>query len=175
MLWEIDIFPAAHQPDVHGKTVVQDALDLGLSDHISVKTAYGYLIEGTIGEPQIKMLAEQLLADPIAETFTFDCLCEKTASDALYVLPKPGVTDSVAENAKKIIADFGVAADAVRTFKKYWINGADETEIKLLATKLLANDAVEEWQHFTPAPMMRDKPRQKANAVIVPLRRMSGD
>ncbi|MDR3234897.1 MAG: phosphoribosylformylglycinamidine synthase subunit PurL [Planctomycetaceae bacterium] len=183
MLWEIDILPAENQPDVHAKTVVQDALDLGLSDHISVKTAYGYLIEGSISEPQVKMLAEQLLADPTAEAFTFNCFSGKTADDtdnagnALYVLPKPGVTDSVAENVKKMIADFGITADSVRTFKKYRISGADEAEIKLLATKLLANDAVEEWRMtiFQEKRLIEEKRTESPPIVTVPLCQMSAD
>jgi len=158
MLWEICIFPAPGQPDVHGKTLAQDARDLGLSDHISAKTAYGYLLEikgGTADNTaKITALAQKLLADPVVERVE---VTEVTAAQsstpsaavcrlpsAVYVLPKPGVTDSVAENAQKLLADFGLAADALRTFKKYWITGIDDSEKQLLATKLLANDAIEQ-------------------------------
>ena len=34
--------------------------------------------------------------------------------------------------------------DAVRTFKKYWIGGVDDQEIKKLSRKALANDAIEQ-------------------------------
>ncbi|MCL2120064.1 MAG: phosphoribosylformylglycinamidine synthase subunit PurL, partial [Planctomycetaceae bacterium] len=63
---------------------------------------------------------------------------------AIYVLPKSGVTDSVADNARKLLADFGLAVDALRTFKKYWITGLDDGEKRILTSKLLANDAVEQ-------------------------------
>ncbi|MDR3197900.1 MAG: phosphoribosylformylglycinamidine synthase subunit PurL [Planctomycetaceae bacterium] len=156
MLWEIDIFPAPTQPDVRGQSVVQDAVDLGLSDKtakVTVKTAYGYLIQGILDEATITMLAEKLLADQVVERFQLsvvnstdrkqqpDDYCEQKT---IYVLPKPGVTDSVAENTKKIIADFGIETEAVRTFKKYWISGVGDTELELLAAKLLANDAIEQ-------------------------------
>ncbi|MDR0705456.1 MAG: phosphoribosylformylglycinamidine synthase subunit PurL [Planctomycetaceae bacterium] len=156
MLWEIDIFPAPSQPDVHGQAVVLDAVDLGLSDkntNITVKTAYGYLIQAGLDETIVKMLAEKLLADQIVERFQLSVVgsennnqqsVDNNQQKIIYVLPKPGVTDSVAENTRKIIADFGIATEAVRTFKKYWISGVDDTELKLLAVKLLANDAVEQ-------------------------------
>ncbi|MDR2115997.1 MAG: phosphoribosylformylglycinamidine synthase [Planctomycetaceae bacterium] len=172
-LWEIDIFPAPAQPDVHGQSVAQDAVDLGLSDkntEVTVKTAYGYLIQGHLDETTVAMLAEKLLADPVVECFQLS-LANSTNSKqqpnehshefsqehsqefsqqkycqqkTIYVLPKPGVTDSVAENTKKIIADFGIVTEAVRTFKKYWISGVSDAELKLLADKLLANDAIEQ-------------------------------
>ncbi|MDR2706672.1 MAG: phosphoribosylformylglycinamidine synthase subunit PurL [Planctomycetaceae bacterium] len=156
MLWEIDIFPASTQPDVHGQAVTQDAVDLGLSDtntSVTVKTAYGYLIQGNLDETTVKMLAEKLLADQVVERFQLSVAgsannnrlsIDNNQWKTIYVLPKPGVTDSVAENTRKIIADFEIATEAVRTFKKYWISGVGDTELKLLAAKLLANDAIEQ-------------------------------
>ncbi|MDR0609133.1 MAG: phosphoribosylformylglycinamidine synthase [Planctomycetaceae bacterium] len=157
MLWEIDIFPASTQPDVHGQAVAQDAVDLGLSDentNVTVKTAYGYLIQGNLDETIVKMLAEKLLADQVVERFQLSAVSsagnnrqsvDNNQWKTIYVLPKPGVTDSVAENTRKIIADFGIVTEAVRTFKKYWISGVvSDAELKLLAVKLLANDAVEQ-------------------------------
>ncbi len=150
MLWEIDIFPAPSQPDVHGKAVAQDALDLGLSAPVQVKTAYGYLVQGNLDEEQVRNLARIFLVDGVVERFEIspvDVLGLRSApypAPVIYVLPKPGVTDSVAENAKKVFADSGVPTEAVRTFKKYWIDGIDDAGIKRLATKMLANDAVEQ-------------------------------
>ena len=71
MLWEITIFPAPQQPDIHGKTLIQDARDLGLSHHAAAKTAYGYLLELQTGNAnnleKITDLAKKLLADPVVE------------------------------------------------------------------------------------------------------------
>ncbi|MDR1268664.1 MAG: phosphoribosylformylglycinamidine synthase, partial [Planctomycetaceae bacterium] len=162
MLWEIDIFPAPTQPDVHGQSVARDAVDLGLSDKaadITVTTAYGYLIQGNLNETTVHTLAEKLLADQVVECFQLSVVSVTSIAGStggnrqsddfcsqkiIYVLPKPGVTDSVAENTKKIIADFGIVTEAVRTFKKYWISGVGNAELELLAAKLLANDAIEQ-------------------------------
>ncbi|MGL4595608.1 MAG: phosphoribosylformylglycinamidine synthase subunit PurL [Thermoguttaceae bacterium] len=154
MLWEIDIFPSDSQPDVHGDALIHDAIDLGFSSDIHVKTAHGYLVQGDLAHDQINKLAEKLLADPIVEKTTFFAVSGQNteipvkviaeSAQCIYVLPKPGVTDTVAESAKKVMKDIGIETDAVRTFKKYWIGGISESEMPRLATKLLANDAVEQ-------------------------------
>jgi phosphoribosylformylglycinamidine synthase len=151
MLWEVDIHPAAGQSDLAAHTVAQDAADLGLSDHLAVRAARGYLIEADLTEEQVEMVSQQLLADPVVE----QTICAPVGNDRLhlppdgageliYVLPKPGVTDPVAESAQAAIADFDLTTQAIRTFRKYWIEGLDQTELALLANKLLANDAIEQ-------------------------------
>ncbi|MDR1484856.1 MAG: phosphoribosylformylglycinamidine synthase [Planctomycetaceae bacterium] len=62
----------------------------------------------------------------------------------IYVLPKAGVTDTVAENVKLVMSDWGIVPFAVRTFRKYLVNELNDSETKSLAVKLLANDAVEQ-------------------------------
>ena len=42
------------------------------------------------------------------------------------------------------IADFGLRAEAVRTLKKYWIAGLEDDKLPVLASKILANDAIEQ-------------------------------
>ena len=61
----------------------------------------------------------------------------------IHVLPKPGVTDPVAESALKAIADFGMKADAVCTLRKYWIDPLPTEKLEFLVKKLLANDSIE--------------------------------
>jgi phosphoribosylformylglycinamidine synthase len=151
MLWEVDIHPGAGQSDLAAQTVAQDAADLGLSDHLAVRAARGYLIEADLTEEQVEMLAEQLLADPVVEQTVCapvgDQRLERPpggAGELVYVLPKPGVTDPVAESAQAAIADFDLQTRAIRTFRKYWIEGLDADGLAHLANKLLANDAIEQ-------------------------------
>ena len=160
MLWEVEISPAKGQPDIHGQAVQKDAADLGLSDYITVHFSHGYLIQGNINEEQVKIVAQRLLADPVVETFVITAV-KPQVSDAnlaekiIYVLPKPGVTDTVAESAKKAIGDSGIKVDAVRTLKKYRFHGLlgqkDVDSVQNLGTKLLANEAIEQvvYNHLT--------------------------
>lgn len=156
MLWEVDIHPATGQPDVHAKNLVQDALDLGLGGDFTARCANGYLLQGELDADKVARLAGELLSDTVVE----QTVCAKSGSNELsdvpgsdfatstpeivYVLPKPGVTDPVAESAKKAILDFGIDLEAVRTFKKYWICGLDAADLERLCSKLLANDAIEQ-------------------------------
>ena len=140
--------------DRQGESIRADARDLGLSDDISVTSAHGYLLQGDLSEQQLHLLARELLVDLVTENYTlhiikgpFDPIAELGSINPaknVYVLPKPGVTDPVAESAMKAIADFGIEVQAVRTYKKYEITGTDDAGIKKLCSKLLANDAIEQ-------------------------------
>ena len=154
MLWEVDIYPVVGQRNLLAESVVSQSVDLGLGVSISVEAVRGYLIQGDLTVEQVERIAAELLADPVAERTVvaqvgesiLDETPESLGKDALliHVLPKPGVTDTVAESARSAIADFKFEAEAVRTFKKYWIAGVDESGLALLGAKLLANDAIEQ-------------------------------
>jgi phosphoribosylformylglycinamidine synthase len=155
MLWEVDIYPAEGQPDLVGRRVAADAADLGLTDRqggrVAVAAGYGYLIEGDLSEADVKRLAAELLSDRIVERTVVgrvgDPLLAKPPNGhslLVHVLPKPGVMDPVAQSAQAAIADFKLRAEAVRTFRKYWLAGLAEDKLSTLCGKLLANDAIEQ-------------------------------
>ena len=166
MLWEIDVFPRDGEVDRAGKSVAADAVDLGISGDVRVTASHGYLVQGRLEKEQVELLAGQLFADPVAERFVVAKVEGYGARDAgredreqgnpssftthpcpqtqlVYVLPKPGVTDPVAESAMKAVADFKIHTELIRTFKKYRITGVDQEDLNRLCTKLLANDAIE--------------------------------
>src|SRR5215469_3291319 len=156
MLWEVDIYPAAGQPDLVGRRVAADAADLGLTDdgqggRLQVAAGYGYLIEGNLSEADVKRLAAELLSDRIVERAAVarvgdPALAEPPSGEThlVHVLPKPGVMDPVAQSAQAAIADLNLRADAVRTFRKYWLAGIVDDKLATLCNKLLANDAIEQ-------------------------------
>ena len=152
-LWQIDIYPAPGHPDPLAHSVAADAADLGLGQRLIVFTARGYLVQGQLSPPDAKRLATELFADHVVERTVVapvgDALLKqppqgRPACRLLHVLPKPGVMDPVAESARNAISDFGLNADAVRTFRKYWIDGCDDQQLRTLGSKLLANDAIEQ-------------------------------
>ena len=150
-LWEIDIYPQEGQPDLVAEDVAAESKDLGIRAQLAVTSGYGYLVQGQVNASQMDRLARELLADPIVQS----TVVAKVGDDRLgrpprgfgepvHVLPKPGVMDPVAESTMMAIADFGMEADVVRTFRKYWIDGLDHSELELLCLKILANDAIEQ-------------------------------
>ena len=154
-LWEVDIYPAAGRPDLAGRRVAADAADLGLGNHLTIHAAYGYLLQGELTLEQVLLLARELLSDPIVERTTVarvgDPALAQPPPDAaagacpVHVLPKPGVMDPVATSAQQAIADFHLQADEVRTFRKYWIEGLGESQVRALCSKVLANDSIEQF------------------------------
>src|SRR6185503_4764245 len=66
-LWEVDIHPAAGQPDLLARAVLGEAADLGLGD-FSVHAARGFLVQGEISAEQIGRVSRELLADLVVET-----------------------------------------------------------------------------------------------------------
>ena len=166
-LWEVDIHPAPGEPDLLGRSTAAQAHDLGLGE-LSLQAARGFLVQGELSSLDIQRLANELFADLVVERPVVSLLAsggrqppDISASNEglvsgvprptlaenqtlIHVLPKPGVTDPVADSALKAIADFGLKADAVCTLRKYWIADLPSDRLKLFTTKLLANDSIEQ-------------------------------
>ena len=157
MLWEVDIHPCEGQADLTAHQVAVSAAELGIAADLEATSARGFLIQGDLGQDQVARLADQLLADRVVER----AFVARVGDDSLlrlqpgrntscpapcvvHVLPKPGVMDPVAMSTQAAIADFGMKAEAVRTLKKYWIANLPEDRLRLLCTKVLANDAIEQ-------------------------------
>ena len=151
MLWEVDIFAAAGQPDLGARDVAAAAAELQLADNLPITSARGYLIQGDLERAQVVRIAQELLADSVVERTVAAPLgdpCLTALPDGrahwIHVLPKPGVTDPVAQSAMAAIADCGIRAEAVRTLKKYAVGPLAGDRLALLCSKVLANDAIEQ-------------------------------
>lgn len=151
MLWEVDIYPAAGEPDLPARRIAADAADLGLGTQLHVSAARGYLIQGRFDRSQICRLAAELLSDPVVERAVVGpagdaelAVPPRPGSRLIHVLPKPGVMDPVAQSALAAMAGLQAPADAVRTLSKYWVAGLADDKLPLLAQKILANESVEQ-------------------------------
>ncbi|MGD0899073.1 MAG: phosphoribosylformylglycinamidine synthase subunit PurS, partial [Thermoguttaceae bacterium] len=160
MLWEVDIYPAEGQPDLWGAQVAASSAELGLAGGLAVMAARGYLIQGALDRGDVERISRELLTDRIVQRAVVAPVGDATLrakpqaanpqspipnpSLLIHVLPKPGVMDPVAQSVLGAIADFGLRAEAVRTLKKYWIDGLSEDRIEPLCSKVLANDAIEQ-------------------------------
>lgn len=150
-LWEIDIYPAAGQPDRLGSAVASDAADLGLASDLSVSAARGFLVQGDLDEAQANRLARELFADGIVERTVVARAGDRRLSEPLngkpqllHVMLKPGVMDPVAQSALNAIADFGLQVDAVRTFRKFWLSETSAETVSAISSRILANDSIEQ-------------------------------
>lgn len=151
MLWEVDIYPAPGLPDRPAERLAAAARDLGLRSDLKVTVAQGYLIQGTLERAQVERLAAELLADSVVERTVIAPVGDLQLNSppagrrqVVHVLPKPGVMDPVAQSALAAAADLGLEAGAIRTLRKYWFGELADAELQNIATKLLANDAIEQ-------------------------------
>jgi phosphoribosylformylglycinamidine synthase len=179
-LWEIDIYPAPGQPDVAGRALVSEAADLGLG-RVSARSARGFLVQGELDDKQIQRLARELFADTAVEQPVVARVGDAALAtpptgfpQLVHVLPKPGVTDQVAESAQRAVADFGLNVEAIRTFRKYWLAELPESQLQRLAGKLLANESIEQIIH---GPLKLDRlavgSQYQFSLVVLPVRDLS--
>ncbi|MSR56231.1 MAG: phosphoribosylformylglycinamidine synthase subunit PurL [Planctomycetaceae bacterium] len=156
MLLEIEIQPAARLPDREGARVQALCQALGGTSIAVVRAARSFLIEGDLTPAAIDQIATGFLADTVVETCEVRVLhgagaasiaaaTAPTSQPLLNVLYKPGVTDNVADSVRRELIERGHAVKAVRTCQKYWFNAdATEADLKRAATKVLANDAIQQ-------------------------------
>ncbi|TWU25724.1 phosphoribosylformylglycinamidine synthase subunit PurL [Bythopirellula polymerisocia] len=157
MLWEFDIHPLDGLPDQEAQRIALLANETGICPNLSVRSARGFLLESdSLNADQANRLAEELFADntvessvvaPVGDSRLVDHASSQTKGNCptlLQVLLKPGVMDPVAQSAETAIRDFGYSVSAVRTLRKYWIDGASEEQVAAISERILANDAIEQ-------------------------------
>jgi phosphoribosylformylglycinamidine synthase subunit PurSL len=146
MLWEIEITPIG--ADVECERVIQE-YDLltqsALGRSLLERATRGFLLQGELNSDQADHLLEKLLLDPLVEEARMQSLesPRPLEQSALTVLPKPGVMDPVALSVIDAARDLGHSLQAVRTFRRFYLdNDAAGADVRL--RRVLANDAIEE-------------------------------
>ncbi len=160
-LFEVDIYPRAGQPDRLATDVTAAARDLGISTDVQVASARGFLLSGELDGADVERATDLLLCDAVVESAAIatpgDDVLNQPPVDSgahglfqsqrpalVHVLHKPGVMDPVAGSTQQALRDLGLVIDDVRTLRKYWINGLDDSALEQLCRRVLANDAIEQ-------------------------------
>lgn len=170
-LWQIDIHPGPGQLDRAGQQTSNEIHELGLGDDLVVAAARGYLIQGEVSADQAYEIAATLLGDAVTERTVvarIDSGADAEGSDQLseapesmieiladrgieadphlvHVMSKPGVMDPVAASTLGALTDSGFPAEAVRTFRKYWMSGTDEAGLQQICKRAVSNDSIEAY------------------------------
>ena len=144
-------------PDREGRRIAAHAAELGIADQVAICSARSFLIESSsLDASQTERLATELFADSLVETSVFAQVGENrlevppaglpdgSLPHLVHVLLKPGVMDPVARSAETAARDFGLSIEAIRTLRKYWIVGADQSQLQAIGDRILANDAIEQ-------------------------------
>ncbi len=153
MLWEIDIHPLPGMPDRDAERVAVVAKELGIARSLTIHSARGFLLESDVlSANEAERLASELFTDGTVERSVVARVGDPTlvaspngnSASLLQVLLKPGVMDPVAQSAEAAVRDFGYSLTALRTLRKYWVDGATDQQLAAISTRILANDAIEQ-------------------------------
>jgi len=131
----------------------------------SVKTVDVYTIDSNLSNEELKMLGEELLADPVIQDFSVDSSLAKDFDWLIEVGFKPGVTDNVGKTAKEGIEDIlKRKINGVYTSKQYIIKGSiNKDEAEKISSDLLANQLIESWETLN-----RDEWKKKGIRAFIP-------
>ena len=146
--WRFEVFNRSGFSDVHGKSVLEDIKELGITSVEAVQSAKVFLIEADFDKNLAERLAKELLSDPVCEEYYIGRSGPPAGlakATLIEVHLKSGVTDPVAESVMAALADMGVKANNVRTARKYVLLGKiTQSHIDTIAKKILANDCIED-------------------------------
>jgi phosphoribosylformylglycinamidine synthase len=174
-MFEIEIRTKNGFKNPHGEHVLSDISGIGIEGVTEVEYSPLYVIDGGITLIEAETIALELLSDKITETYT--CHYKKqsvveslkigiaasetaactdsairpcSASFVVEVWYKKGVTDTVSESVIKAVKDLGIEKEIkVKTGHKYYLYGkVSQTALSEIATKLLANTLVQEYQEY---------------------------
>jgi len=128
--------------------VLSDIKALGVASVEKVKFIQVYYIEGEFKKDEMDLICRKLLTDSVTSQYRFDGAIDVNLPERARIVEvrkKPGVMDPVEASTLKGIGDLGLSAESVKTARKYIILGnVKDEELNLIASKVLANDSIEE-------------------------------
>ena len=131
--------------DPRAEGLQKDIHDLGIRTVKRARVSNIYLLEGKLGEAELKTICRELLTDPIVEEYSYQESPPPAEAHLIEVAYNPGVMDPVEESVKKGIRDLGIATvEAVRTARRYLLWGElSEEALQSICDKLLVNSVVQ--------------------------------
>ncbi|MHC4697951.1 MAG: AIR synthase-related protein, partial [Planctomycetota bacterium] len=189
--WHVRVRPRTPLLDGHGQDVLTDIRQIGLEHIEGVSSCKLYLLAGTLSEQDVQLVAEELLADPVAEISDFGQGFSQRggARPAIEIHTLPGVMDPVALSTlaavRRLLGKKGAGDSEIRevwTARRYEIVGANgAAELEKIAATVLANACIERWyiQGFDRNDTIPDKfptpPDRGFSVRTVPLLRLDDD
>jgi phosphoribosylformylglycinamidine synthase subunit PurSL len=116
----------------------------------SVRFVQGYVLDGLDPHEGGRRAADEVLGDPVTQTWSVDGVPGGVPEDAtvVSVMRRPGVMDPVEASVKLALAAVGLDVASVRTVRRYVVRGErgriDERALADAARERLANEAIEE-------------------------------
>jgi len=154
MIWRIELRDKPGIFDAIGEGIKKDILDLNIKGVTHVEFISVYILSGNLKKTQVETIAQKLLVDPIAQTYSINKPLQANSrnceqSHIVEVAYNPGVMDPVEESTRKGILDLGIkGVTSVKTAKRFIIEGRlTSRQLKYISEKLLYNKVI---QHVVP-------------------------
>jgi len=154
MQHRIEVIHKQHCNDPGGLSALGEARDLGVKSVRDVRVLSVYIVDGALGDDELRLLSERLFLDPVVQQCR---ICgprqegwpwaEGKGVHTIEVSRKPGVMDPVQQSAMKGAADLGLADKivSIRTARKYLLRGdLTRKQLERIALKALANNTIED-------------------------------
>ena len=145
MVYRIEIRVKAGLLDPHAAGVSHQIAELGVEAVSAVRSARLFFLYGELSTEQAAQVAQELLIDPVVETYCIGA-CEPTdGAKVIEVHLKPGVMDPVASSTEAAIVTMGFSETSVRTGRRYELLGSvSDANRETIARRLLANGVIED-------------------------------
>ncbi|MFQ5494636.1 MAG: phosphoribosylformylglycinamidine synthase subunit PurS, partial [Phycisphaerae bacterium] len=155
--WHVRVQPKSEALDGYARNVLADIHRAGFHHVRAVRSSRLFFLLGRLDESTVRLIAEDLLTDPVAETFAVGAGIRTRTVDAapsVEVHRLPGVMNPLALSTIQAVRDLlsagrragAASVEAVQTARRYEIIGArDGDELERIAAGVLANDCIETW------------------------------
>lgn len=157
-VWTVCVGYKEEQLDPVSRRVRWEIQDLGVKGVNWVRTIQVFQLKGSLEEPDVKLLCEELLHDPIVQEYMYirgsdvASLFEKPGVWIVEVRYKPGVFDSLAGSlleGAKVIGLQGL--EEAETYMVYLLSGELTLEkVELVCRRCLANPIIHSYKIYTP-------------------------
>ncbi len=152
MIWQVEIGVKGNLLDPVSEGVKSDIRDLGIKSVQDVRFVRIYVIDGSLSENEIDVVARSILADPVIHNYSVSRPLQIHSGSkknkkfkVVSVFHKPGVMDPVEASTIQSIKDLGFQSAAVRTGRKFILYGQpSRQELKQISRKILANEVIDQ-------------------------------
>lgn len=183
--YRITVRPRPSEKNSRGEQLVQAAHQIGLTAVSDIIPRRLYFLQGDLSKKQAHQIAQQLLTDPVTETYRLKRHqadkkrhpTAKAGSAKIDVTLHPGVTDPAAENLLRTAVSIGYPVSRAATGQSYRIHGQlTPAQLTQLAESVLSNPVIQHTAVNQPSqpPFF---PYQESDGLVetIPLRHASDE
>jgi phosphoribosylformylglycinamidine synthase II len=180
--YRIEVYWQADVPDGRVADLLAQIAQLGLGNIRSAQVSDLYFLRGELTQADLERLAQELLADPVVESYHTQELSSSLmggteGARVVEVGFHPGVTDPVAENLLQRAHLLGIGTvEAASTGKRYIFEGdLTKDDLQQIAEQVLCNEVVQTYALGTLPPTFVPRAEPSHLVEIIPIRGASDE